>query len=64
MTSSSRPGVQVDASQQTLIETLPPVLVLHLKRFLYDTAVKDVVKLSKKVMFGTELEIPKGEGRK
>lgn len=39
---------------------LPPVLVLHLKRFLYDTTVNDVVKLSKKIAFGTELEIPKG----
>jgi len=57
VTSSSR--VQVDASQQTVIETLPPILVLHLKRFLYDTAVKDVVKLSKQIAFGPELEIPK-----
>lgn len=61
VTSSSRPGIQIDASQQTLIETVPPVLVLHLKRFLYDTTVNDVVKLSKKVTFGPELEIPKGE---
>jgi len=59
MTSSSRPGIQVDASQQTLIETLPPVLVLHLKRFLYDTTINDVIKLSKKVTFGMELEVPK-----
>ncbi|KAF8584110.1 cysteine proteinase [Ramaria rubella] len=59
VTSSSRSALQVDASQQTLIEILPPVLILHLKRFLYDTTVNDVIKLSKKVAFGTELEIPK-----
>jgi len=50
----------VDAVQQTLIEYLPPVLVLHLKRFLYDTTVNDVVKLGKKIIFGPELEIPRG----
>ncbi|KAF8495378.1 hypothetical protein JB92DRAFT_2993080 [Gautieria morchelliformis] len=59
VTSSSRPGNQVDASQQTLIEALPPILVLHLKRFLYDTTVNDVVKLNKEIAFGTELDFPK-----
>ncbi|KAF8467097.1 hypothetical protein DFH94DRAFT_639094 [Russula ochroleuca] len=47
-----------EASQQVLIEALPPVLVLHLKRFLYDVAADDIVKISKPVQFAPELEIP------
>lgn len=47
----------MDASQQVLIETLPPILVLHLKRFLYDTNVNGVVKIGRQVLFGPELEI-------
>jgi hypothetical protein len=57
VTSASRPGVTMDASQQVLIETLPPILVLHMKRFLYDTKVNGVVKIGKQVSFGPELEI-------
>jgi ubiquitin carboxyl-terminal hydrolase 10 len=49
-----------EASQQVLIEALPPVLVLHLKRFLYDVAADDIVKISKPVQFAPELEIPLG----
>ncbi|KAF8466268.1 hypothetical protein DFH94DRAFT_639384 [Russula ochroleuca] len=40
------------------IEVLPPILVLHLKRFLYDAAVDDIVKISKPVQFVPELEFP------
>jgi ubiquitin carboxyl-terminal hydrolase 10 len=40
-----------------LIESLPPILVLHLKRFLYDTQVGDVVKVGKPISFTPELEI-------
>jgi ubiquitin carboxyl-terminal hydrolase 10 len=50
-----------DASQQLLIEALPPVLVLHLKRFRYDTAVGGVIKIGKPVHFSPELEIPLGK---
>jgi ubiquitin carboxyl-terminal hydrolase 10 len=57
VTSPSRPGITLDASQQVLIETLPPILVLHMKRFLYDTKVNGVVKIGKQVSFGPELEI-------
>ncbi|KAF7976765.1 hypothetical protein HWV62_5764 [Athelia sp. TMB] len=57
MTSPTRPGVIIDASQQVLIETVPPILVLHMKRFLYDTKVNGVVKIGKQVSFGPELEI-------
>ena len=35
---------------------LPPVLVLHLKRFLYDVAADGVVKISKPVQFTPELK--------
>ncbi|KAJ7138260.1 hypothetical protein C8R44DRAFT_838188 [Mycena epipterygia] len=45
------------ASQQVLIEALPPVLVLHVKRFCYDTAVGGVVKVGKPIAFGPELEV-------
>ena len=48
------------ASQQVQIEALPPVLVLHLKRFLYDVAADDIAKTSKPVRFAPELEIPLG----
>ena len=49
-----------EGSQQVLIETLPPVLVLHLKRFLNDAAADGIVKISKPVRFAEELEIPLG----
>jgi ubiquitin carboxyl-terminal hydrolase 10 len=47
----------MDASQQVLIETLPLILVLHMKRFLYDTKANGVIKIGKQVPFGPELEI-------
>jgi ubiquitin carboxyl-terminal hydrolase 10 len=47
-------------SQQVLIEVLPPVLVLRLKRFLYDVATDGIVKISKPVQFAPQLEIPPG----
>jgi hypothetical protein len=56
------PSGQSKASQQVtvLIEALPPVLVLHLKRFLYDAATGGLVKIDKPVQFSPELEIPLG----
>ncbi|KAJ6491860.1 hypothetical protein DFH09DRAFT_1377185 [Mycena vulgaris] len=45
-----------DANLQILIAALPPVLVLHVKRFYYDAAA-GVIKLAKHVAFGPELEI-------
>jgi hypothetical protein len=54
------PSGSSEASQQVLIEVLPPVLVLHLKRFLYDVAAGGIVKISKPVQFAPELEIPLG----
>jgi ubiquitin carboxyl-terminal hydrolase 10 len=49
-----------EQSRQVLIEALPPVLVLHLKRFLYDVDTGGIVKISKHVQVGPELEIPLG----
>ena len=49
-----------DASQQMLFEALPPVLVLHLKRFQYDAAAGGVIKIGKPVRFSPQLEIPLG----
>ncbi|KAF8163725.1 hypothetical protein B0H34DRAFT_650904 [Crassisporium funariophilum] len=57
LTQPARPGVTIEAQQQVLIEALPPILVLHIKRFCYDTNVGGVVKVGKQVRFGPELEI-------
>lgn len=59
-------SVQVDPSDPSkesqqvsvLIEALPPVLIVHLKRFLRDTVAGGVVKNRKPVQFSPELEIP------
>jgi hypothetical protein len=47
-----------NASQQVLIEVLPPVLVLHLNRVGYDTAAGGIMKIRRSIQFGPELEIP------
>ncbi|KAJ7792848.1 hypothetical protein B0H14DRAFT_2929201 [Mycena olivaceomarginata] len=46
MSHPSRPGIVVDASQQILIDALPPILILHW-----------FVKVGKRVAFGPELEV-------
>ena len=51
-------GPGVTATKQVFIETLPPVLILHLKRFQYDNA-GGTQKIWKKVGYPLELEIPK-----
>ena len=51
-----------EASQQVLLEALPPVLILHLERFLYDAATDSINKISKPVQVMPELEIPPGTG--
>jgi ubiquitin carboxyl-terminal hydrolase 10 len=63
MAHHTRPGITIEASQQILIEALPPILVLHLKRFSYDKNVADVVKEGKQVAFGEELEVGGGQFR-
>jgi ubiquitin carboxyl-terminal hydrolase 10 len=47
-------------SQQVNIEVFPSVLVLRLKRLLYDTTTNGIVKISKSIQFAPKLEIPPG----
>lgn len=61
MAHPARPGLIIEASQQVLIEALPQILIVHLKRFCYDVAVGGVVKVGKQVRFGQELEVGSGE---
>jgi ubiquitin carboxyl-terminal hydrolase 10 len=51
-------GPNVTASKQVFIEKLPPVLILHLKRFQYDKS-GGTQKIWTKVGYPLELEIPK-----
>ena len=53
------PRGKVTATKQVYIETLPPVLILHLKRFQYDSTTNRTEKIWKKVGYPLELEIPK-----
>lgn len=55
---SSPRGPGVAATKQMFIDTLPPVLILHLKRFQYDNA-GGTQKIWKRVGYPLELEIPK-----
>ncbi|KZS99114.1 cysteine proteinase [Sistotremastrum niveocremeum HHB9708] len=55
---SPQSGTLIDASKQYLVDSLPPILVLHLKRFHYDSVAKDVVKIRKNVRLSPELEFP------
>lgn len=51
-------GPNVAATKQVFIETLPPVLILHLKRFQYDNT-GGTQKIWKKIGYPLDLEIPK-----
>ncbi|KAF2400486.1 cysteine proteinase [Trichodelitschia bisporula] len=51
-------GPGVSATKQVFIETLPPVLILHLKRFQYDNK-GGTQKIWKKVGYPLDLEVPK-----
>ncbi|KAL7933301.1 hypothetical protein V8C35DRAFT_322642 [Trichoderma chlorosporum] len=52
-------GKDVTATKQVFIETLPPVLILHLKRFQFDAEGHGTVKIWKKIEYPLELEIPR-----
>lgn len=52
-------GPGVSATKQVFIDTLPAVLILHLKRFQYDNNTGGTQKIWKKVGYPLELEIPK-----
>lgn len=54
---NSTKGKNVEATKQVLIDELPPVLILHLKRFQFD-ATGGTLKLAKKVGYPLDLEIP------
>jgi hypothetical protein len=51
-----------EASQQVEIESFPPILVLHLERFLYDATAGGMVKINKPIQLVPELEIPPRTG--
>jgi ubiquitin carboxyl-terminal hydrolase 10 len=52
-------GKASGAKKQVFIDTLPPVLILHLKRFQYENSLTGTQKIWKKVGYPLELEIPK-----
>ncbi|CAO3587937.1 unnamed protein product [Absidia cylindrospora] len=49
-------GVRVDATKQVYLENLPPVLILHVKRFVFDN-VGGVQKLRKQVHYSSKMTI-------
>lgn len=56
MTSAS--GNEVEAWRQVSLEGLPPILILHLKRFVYEKS--GIHKINKKLDYSVDLEIGKG----
>lgn len=52
-------GKDVLATKQVFIESLPPILILHLKRFQFDAEGNGTVKIWKNVGYPLELEIPR-----
>ncbi|KAK8081879.1 hypothetical protein PG996_000660 [Apiospora saccharicola] len=52
-------GPDVPATKQVFIEHLPPVLILHLKRFQFDAQHTGTMKIWKKVGYPLDLELPK-----
>ncbi|KAI0265012.1 hypothetical protein BGY98DRAFT_939674 [Russula aff. rugulosa BPL654] len=62
--SQPQSGEQISASglgnpsQQVFIQSLPPVLVLHLNRVRYDAAAGGITKIGKSIQLAPELEIP------
>ncbi|KAK8138825.1 ubiquitin thiolesterase [Apiospora sp. TS-2023a] len=52
-------GPDAPATKQVFIEHLPPVLILHLKRFQFDAQHTGTMKIWKKVGYPLDLELPK-----
>ena len=50
---------EVEASRNLSLEDLPPILVLHLKRFVYSGTTGGCQKVMKAVEFSVDLEIPR-----
>jgi len=55
----SKTRQEVEASRNLSLEDLPPILVLHLKRFVYDGTTGGCQKVMKAVEFSVDLEIPR-----
>ena len=55
----SRTKKEIEATRILSLEELPPVLILHLKRFVYDGKTGGVQKIMKQIDFGVDLEISK-----
>nr|XP_039256787.1 ubiquitin carboxyl-terminal hydrolase 10-like [Styela clava] len=55
---NTKTKVKVEANRKVTLETLPPVLILHLKRFVYDKE-GGSLKIDKEVQYHTDLIIGK-----
>merc|ERR1712038_734172 len=55
----SKTNQEIEASRSMSLEELPPILVLHLKRFIYDESSNGCQKLLKNIDFPVDLEINK-----
>ena len=53
----SKTNKEIEASRSMSLEELPPILVLHLKRFIYDGSSNGCQKLLKNIDFPVDLEI-------
>jgi ubiquitin carboxyl-terminal hydrolase 10 len=51
-------GTTHQATKQILLESLPLVLIVHLKRFLYDPSSNRTLKLRKAISYSTSLHLP------
>ena len=55
----SKTKKEIDATRSLSIEELPPILILHLKRFVYDANTGGVQKILKQIEFSVDLEVSK-----
>jgi len=55
----SKTKKEIEAFRNLSLEELPPILILHLKRFVYDGKTGGVQKVMKQVEFSVDLEISK-----
>jgi len=55
----SKTKKEIEATRIQSLEELPSILILHLKRFVYDGQTGGVQKIMKQIEFGVDLEIPK-----
>lgn len=55
----SKTKKEIEATRSLSIEELPPILILHLKRFVYDGTTGGVQKILKQIEFSVDLEVSK-----